>query len=61
MSTKYVLRVGYDLEKELTDAIFAVIINNLILLNFHEGNYQKRIIEVVNAIIEVITESNSDV
>ncbi|WP_342399229.1 hypothetical protein [Bartonella melophagi] len=49
------------MEKELTDAIFAVIINNLILLNFHEGNYQKRIIEVVNAIIEVITESNSDV
>ncbi|AQX30691.1 TPM domain-containing protein [Bartonella schoenbuchensis] len=49
------------MEKELTDAISAVIIDNFILPNFHEGNYQKGIIKAVDAITEVITESNSDV
>ncbi|MBA9082268.1 putative membrane protein YgcG [Bartonella chomelii] len=58
---KVCIEVGYDLEKELTDAISAVIIDNFIFPNFHEGNYQKGIIESVNTITEVITGSNSNV
>ncbi|WP_336294372.1 TPM domain-containing protein [Bartonella sp. CB169] len=54
------IEVGYGLEGELTDAISAVIINNLVLPNFHEGNYQKGIAEAIHAIIKVITESESD-
>ncbi len=55
------IEVGYGLEKELTDAIYTIIINNFIVPNFHEENYQKGIIEAVNAITEVITGSNADV
>ncbi|OPB29611.1 TPM domain-containing protein [Bartonella sp. WD12.1] len=58
---KVCIEVGYSLEKELTDAISAVIINNFILSNFREENHQKRIIKAVNAITKVITGSDSDV
>ncbi|WP_332060936.1 TPM domain-containing protein [Bartonella sp. CB74] len=54
------IEVGYGLEGELTDAISAVIINNFILPNFRKGNYREGIVEAVNAIINVITESDSD-
>ncbi|WP_455479885.1 TPM domain-containing protein [Bartonella sp. B23] len=54
------IEVGYGLEGELTDAISAVIINNFVLPNFREGNYQKGIVEAVHAIIKVITENDSD-
>ncbi|MGF7157797.1 TPM domain-containing protein [Bartonella heixiaziensis] len=54
------IEVGYGLEGELTDALSSVIINNFIVPNFREGNYQKGIVEAVDAIIKVITESDSD-
>ncbi|AGF75759.1 TPM domain-containing protein [Bartonella vinsonii] len=54
------IEVGYGLEGELTDAISSVIINTFILPNFRKGNYQKGVIEAVHAIINVITESNSE-
>ncbi|WP_455466719.1 TPM domain-containing protein [Bartonella sp. B39] len=54
------IEVGYGLEGELTDAISAVIINNFVLPNFRDGNYQKGIVEAVHAIIKVITENDSD-
>ncbi|EJF81748.1 Domain of uncharacterised function (DUF477) [Candidatus Bartonella washoeensis] len=53
------IEVGYGLEGELTDALSSVIINNFIIPNFREGNYQKGIVEVVDAIIKVITKSDS--
>ncbi|WP_375664707.1 MULTISPECIES: TPM domain-containing protein [unclassified Bartonella] len=54
------IEVGYGLEGELTDALSSVIINSFMIPNFREGNYQKGIAEAVDAIIKVITESNSD-
>ncbi|OLL54753.1 YgcG family protein [Bartonella henselae] len=54
------IEVGYGLEGVLTDALSAVIINSFVLPNFREGNYQKGILEAVHAIINVITESDSD-
>ncbi|GAA5109233.1 YgcG family protein [Bartonella jaculi] len=54
------IEVGYGLEGELTDALSSVIINNFVVPNFREGNYQKGIVEAVDAIIKVITESDSD-
>ncbi|WP_375630118.1 MULTISPECIES: TPM domain-containing protein [unclassified Bartonella] len=54
------IEVGYGLEGELTDAISSVIINSFMIPNFREGNYQKGIAEAVDAIIKVITESDSD-
>ncbi|GAA4666095.1 TPM domain-containing protein [Bartonella pachyuromydis] len=54
------IEVGYGLEGVLTDALSTVIINTFVLPNFREGNYQKGIIEAVHAIINVITESDSD-
>ncbi len=54
------IEVGYGLEGELTDAMSSVIINNFVLPNFREGNYQKGIVEAVHAIIKVITENDSD-
>ncbi|AGF74574.1 putative membrane protein [Bartonella australis AUST/NH1] len=54
------IEVGYGLEGELTDAISTVIINNFILPNFREGNYRKGIIEAIDAIINVITNNDSD-
>ncbi|WP_208442133.1 TPM domain-containing protein [Bartonella raoultii] len=54
------IEVGYGLEGVLTDALSTVIINSFVLPNFREGNYQKGIVEAVHAIINVITESDSD-
>ncbi|MET3589951.1 uncharacterized protein ABID23_001042 [Bartonella silvatica] len=54
------IEVGYGLEGVLTDALSAVIVNTFALPNFHEGNYQKGIVETVHAIIKIITESDSD-
>ncbi|WP_375611497.1 MULTISPECIES: TPM domain-containing protein [unclassified Bartonella] len=54
------IEVGYGLEGELTDALSSVIINSFMIPNFREGNYQKGIAEAVDAIIKVITESDSD-
>ncbi|AQX19745.1 hypothetical protein BWD162_006230 [Bartonella sp. WD16.2] len=53
--------MSYGLDKELTDAISAVIINSFIFPNFREGKYQKRIVEAVNTITDVITGNSSDV
>ncbi len=60
MNAKYVLKWAMVLEGELTDAMSSVIINNFVLPNFREGNYQKGIVEAVHAIIKVITENDSD-
>ncbi|WP_208435869.1 TPM domain-containing protein [Bartonella phoceensis] len=54
------IEVGYGLEGVLTDALSAVIINTFALPNFREGNYQKGIVEAVHAIINIITENDSD-
>lgn len=54
------IEVGYGLEGVLTDALSAVIINTFVIPNFREGNYQKGIVEAVHAIINVITDSDSD-
>ncbi|CBI76395.1 conserved membrane protein of unknown function [Bartonella clarridgeiae 73] len=54
------IEVGYGLEGELTDAVSAVIINNFILPNFRNKNYQQGIIEAINAIIRIIIENDSD-
>ncbi|WP_019221966.1 TPM domain-containing protein [Bartonella senegalensis] len=54
------IEVGYGLEGVLTDALSTVIINSFVLPNFREGNYQKGIVEAVHAIINVITENDSD-
>ncbi|WP_019218555.1 TPM domain-containing protein [Bartonella florencae] len=54
------IEVGYGLEGVLTDALSTVIINTFALPHFREGNYQKGIIEAIHAIINVITESDSD-
>ncbi len=54
------IEVGYGLEGVLTDTLSTVIINSFALPNFREGNYQKGIVEAVHAIINVITESDSD-
>ncbi|UTO27994.1 TPM domain-containing protein [Bartonella harrusi] len=54
------IEVGYGLEGVLTDALSSVIINTFILPNFREGKYQKGVIEAVHAIINVLTESDSE-
>lgn len=54
------IEVGYGLEGVLTDALSTVIINSFVIPNFREGNYQKGIVEAVHAIINIITESDSD-
>ncbi|UNE53560.1 TPM domain-containing protein [Bartonella machadoae] len=54
------IEVGYGLEGVLTDALSSVIINTFVLPNFREGNYQKGVIEAVHAIINILTESDSE-
>ncbi|MCZ2158272.1 YgcG family protein [Bartonella sp. 220] len=54
------IEVGYGLEGVLTDALSSVIINSFVLPNFREGNYQKGVIEAVHAIINILTESDSE-
>ncbi|AQX27971.1 MULTISPECIES: TPM domain-containing protein [unclassified Bartonella] len=54
------IEVGYGLEGTLTDAVSAVIINNFILPNFRNKNYQRGIIEAINAITKIIIENDSD-
>ncbi|ALE03824.1 TPM domain-containing protein [Bartonella ancashensis] len=55
------IEVGYGLEGKLTDAISAIIINNFIVPNFHEENYQEGITKAVNAIIDIVAGNNSDI
>ncbi|MDD9332384.1 MAG: TPM domain-containing protein, partial [Bartonella sp.] len=54
------IEVGYGLEGELTDAVSSVIINNFILPNFRNKNYQQGIIEAINAITKIIIENDSN-
>ncbi|WP_438721557.1 TPM domain-containing protein [Bartonella rochalimae] len=54
------IEVGYGLEGELTDAVSSVIINNFILPNFRNKNYQQGIIEAINSITKIIIENDSD-
>ncbi len=53
------IEVGYGLEGSLTDAKCGIIIRNIIVPNFRNGDYDKGISEAVNNIIGVITEDES--
>ena len=54
------IEVGYGLEGVLTDALSSTIINEIILPNFRQDNFEKGIVEGVAAISDVLTGSKAD-